>query len=246
MSRRKGFTLIELLVVIAIIAILAAILFPVFAQAREKARAATCLSNGKQIGLGLMMYAQDYDEMLPIHNDTTQFMREIVGATVIRPNYARLIGPYLKNVGVYRCPSVPLRPGQESLVAQGFETISYMGNGVVLRPTGFSLPGIPNPADIVFLQELNNAQTTCYVRPNRNANGTYSNWHLAQRCDLGRPPDCETYNVSHFDGGNLIWCDGHVKYRKYHGTRSGDFGLTPDVAYAPTTANGTGPYNAAF
>src|SRR2546425_6224745 len=62
--KRRGFTLIELLVVIAIIAILAAILFPVFAQAREKARGATCLSNLKQIGLGMMMYAQDYDEIL--------------------------------------------------------------------------------------------------------------------------------------------------------------------------------------
>ncbi len=62
---RKGFTLIELLVVIAIIAILAAILFPVFAQAREKARQTQCLSNEKQIGTSLMMYAQDYDEVLP-------------------------------------------------------------------------------------------------------------------------------------------------------------------------------------
>ena len=65
MSRKRGFTLIELLVVIAIIAILAAILFPVFARAREKARQSSCLSNVKQIGLGMMMYVQDYDERFP-------------------------------------------------------------------------------------------------------------------------------------------------------------------------------------
>src|SRR5215216_1764267 len=68
LPKRRGFTLIELLVVIAIIAILAAILFPVFAQAREKARAASCLSNCKQIGTALYMYAQDYDEVLPTWN----------------------------------------------------------------------------------------------------------------------------------------------------------------------------------
>src|SRR5437016_13930229 len=66
MPRRTGFTLIELLVVIAIIAILAAILFPVFAQARDKARQAACLSNLKQVGTALMMYGQDYDERMPV------------------------------------------------------------------------------------------------------------------------------------------------------------------------------------
>src|SRR5262249_13210273 len=70
MKRRTGFTLIELLSVIAIIAILAAILFPVFAQAREKARQATCLSNCKQIGTATYMYVQDYDETFPGHNWT--------------------------------------------------------------------------------------------------------------------------------------------------------------------------------
>src|SRR5947208_15971108 len=67
MQRRNGFTLIELLVVIAIIAILAAILFPVFAQAREKARAISCVSNEKQVSLGVLMYVQDYDETFPRH-----------------------------------------------------------------------------------------------------------------------------------------------------------------------------------
>ena len=94
---KKAFTLIELLVVIAIIAILAAILFPVFAQAREKARQTACLSNTKQIGLGIYQYVQDYDEVLPM------------GGWGNGPTYGgrwfRDIYPYVKNVGVYTCPS---------------------------------------------------------------------------------------------------------------------------------------------
>ena len=91
-ARDRGFTLIELLVVIAIIAILAAILFPVFAQARDKARAAACLSNMKQVALALAMYTSDNDETLPIHNDTDTFMQPTVP-----PNWGRLLFPYTKN-----------------------------------------------------------------------------------------------------------------------------------------------------
>jgi len=93
----KGFTLIELLVVIAIIAILAAILFPVFAQAREKARQTTCLSNVKQMGLGLQMYVDDYDEMLPPGVD---YPWSPWGTTI----FDRL-DPYVKNNKMFLCPS---------------------------------------------------------------------------------------------------------------------------------------------
>jgi len=92
----KGFTLIELLVVIAIIAILAAILFPVFARAREKARQTTCLSNLKQLGMGLMMYAQDWDEQLPLEPTNGNSHLGLVQG----------IYPYVKNRNIFYCPSI--------------------------------------------------------------------------------------------------------------------------------------------
>ena len=104
--RNKGFTLIELLVVIAIIAILAAILFPVFAQARERARAISCISNLKQMGLGLAMYTQDYDETMPAAFATVQAING--GGTNTIP-YDQQILPYIKNNQVFRCPSDSLK-----------------------------------------------------------------------------------------------------------------------------------------
>src|SRR3712207_4053553 len=96
---RRAFTLIELLVVIAIIAILAAILFPVFAQAREQARAAACGSNMRQLATGVMMYVQDHDECLPM---VTNY-----AAAANAPDrvWMATIQPYVKNTGVFLCPS---------------------------------------------------------------------------------------------------------------------------------------------
>ena len=102
-SRHKhGFTLIELLVVIAIIAILAAILFPVFAQAREKARQTSCLSNIKQVNLATMMYVQDYDETFPFHG-LFDFDNQFGGAGP--QGWLRKVAPYIKNLQATWCPS---------------------------------------------------------------------------------------------------------------------------------------------
>jgi len=95
--RRRGFTLIELLVVIAIIAILAAILFPVFARARESARKTTCLSNLRQLGVACSMYAQDYDGLFPRENHICNPHLRLVQA----------LDPYVKNMGIFYCPSAP-------------------------------------------------------------------------------------------------------------------------------------------
>ncbi len=163
---RKGFTLIELLVVIAIIAILAAILFPVFARAREQARKSTCLSNLKQLGTGTLMYVQDYDETFPV---------SIYPSAAGVVTYWHLITPYLKNGGVWKCPSdsTPLTPAQTQAyfaglgaggVAAGTYPASYAANLWLfedgpynpLTGTGndsypVAMASIPRPADTTMM-----------------------------------------------------------------------------------------------
>jgi prepilin-type N-terminal cleavage/methylation domain-containing protein len=164
MSKRSGFTLIELLVVIAIIAILAAILFPVFAQAREKARQTTCLSNFKQLGNGVTMYLQDWDEIYP-SNRLYGFPGngECEGAGKIL-NWKHATQPYVKSVDVFKCPSNPRNThADESLGVDKFGytvfPISYAYNGTILWDSAgpnqpvISAASVPEPARYIMLIE---------------------------------------------------------------------------------------------
>jgi type II secretory pathway pseudopilin PulG len=140
--------LIELLVVIAIIAILAAILFPVFAKAREKARQSSCLSNTKQIGLAFMQYAQDYDERLPA-------MRDGLGGT-----WVDFVMPYCKNSQVFKCPShsIATTPAYSYGVSYN-NLMTDAGTG----PSGTSLGTISAPADsLLFTESETDTGGMCY------------------------------------------------------------------------------------
>src|SRR5437773_834060 len=131
-KRHKGFTLIELLVVIAIIAILAAILFPVFAQAREKARQTSCLSNMKQLSTALIMYVQDYDETLPKNEVIDQNNWGAWPANHYLWSSAWCIQPYIKNRQIFQCPSdsgsVDPSIGQATGPSRIPNRLSYMPN----------------------------------------------------------------------------------------------------------------------
>lgn len=149
----QGFTLIELLVVIAIIAILAAILFPVFAQARDKARQATCVSNSKQIGVGLMMYTQDYDEVYP----RSQWFENPVaaGGGGTQHLWAGDIMPYIKNGttwgagGVFKCPSFPSDQNNNRGVHERVMEDCW----TPCKTPGVSIAEIQRPADLALVME---------------------------------------------------------------------------------------------
>jgi len=129
---RRGFTLIELLVVIAIIAILAAILFPVFARAREKARQASCTSNIKQVALAVLMYVQDYDERFPPERDGIDAIPWFRTGTVVftvYANYQPLVYPYVKNTQAFMCPSSPRMDPAEGF-AYDYAMNSSLSTGV--------------------------------------------------------------------------------------------------------------------
>ena len=189
---RRGFTLIELLVVIAIIAILAAILFPVFARAREKARQTSCLSNVKQIALGLLMYAQDYDERMVSGSG-------YLGNSV---NWQLKVDPYLKNKQMLSCPS----RGESAFDYGGggpFGTMRlYYGYGHPWRG-GTALGMISAPAETALTQDGVHPAVDGY----RGA--------VPKLCRGFDPCQTTTVTENHFyhnGGSNMVFWDGHGKW----------------------------------
>jgi len=195
--RRQGFTLIELLVVIAIIAILAAILFPVFARAREKARQASCQSNIKQAGLGMLMYAQDYDERyFPFYFDLPAGNRVW---------FDWFIMPYVKNTQLFDCPSFNSYTGG-GCPAQAALGMAFGGYATNNNISGVKLAQIARPAEFITHADINCKQIPEAGRAtNHRCNGTGSR----DTCGTQYGP-----NGRHNEMANCGFSDGHVKTLK--------------------------------
>ncbi|MES2465038.1 MAG: DUF1559 domain-containing protein [Armatimonadota bacterium] len=152
-SRRYGFTLIELLVVIAIIAILASILFPVFAQAREKARQASCLSNTKQLGLAFLAYSQDYDEaFVPYSTTLPTNVPNAEGGTTPYLRWNALIQPYAKSLGIFTCPSASATNSVIGNTASGTANTEYGSYGINSAVAMVARGSVSEPTHATFVK----------------------------------------------------------------------------------------------
>jgi len=199
----KGFTLIELLVVIAIIAILASILFPVFSRARAKARQTKCLSNMKQLSLAMVMYADDYDEMLPMATPDWQPVGCAPGVT-----FDAAVNPYVRNADMWICPdnkgSCTGGCGVES--KRGYAMTKYTTLDIAAGTWCNFMGYYPEPASTVLLVEKGSygvahcADASCEDFMQAGANSDY------------KPTG--TVNLRHNGGNNFAYVDGHAKFAK--------------------------------
>lgn len=246
--KRSAFTLIELLVVIAIIALLAAILFPVFAKAREKARQASCLSNQKQLGLGIMQYLQDYDEQMPVVWDTNR-------APAV--NWGIEIYPYVKSLSVFKCPSNPTSTvvGHAGLMhCNGFNNgdtgcdaadplipASYAMNSNL----GFQNGGQPNYGPYHSYAAINEPANKIMITET-NTYIPMTHWPDWFACGGSNCSDVEaakntSYHNTAFAGHsgfmNVVYCDGHAKGMKPTNMVSplNQFGRVDPQSNYPTT-----------
>jgi prepilin-type N-terminal cleavage/methylation domain-containing protein/prepilin-type processing-associated H-X9-DG protein len=220
-ARRSGFTLIELLVVIAIIAILAAILFPVFAQAREKARQSSCSSNLKQIGTALMMYVQDYDETYP-NRRFEPFDTSNSNARYDDNSWRSVIQPYVKNTQILVCPS---NPDNDTPSWDPEFPISYganftdpgnvpadgLGRGLFgqQRSPGVNLSQIERASELIAVAEIEKVPWVTFVVDRGDLSHTWA---------LGKYNGQTFQNVytnalfkGHTGASNYLFADGHVK-----------------------------------
>jgi len=214
---KRAFTLIELLVVIAIISIIAAILFPVFAQAREKARQITCTSNEKQLSLGVLMYAQDNDETLPPVATPGNMML-----------WNDMINPYVKNTRVRVCPS---DPAANAVNSYGLNELAFVDLDDNAAAAPVSLAIFTTPADTVMLGELGTAND--FKTELDNAFKLVAPDGL-----LNDAPDDARPSARHFNRANLAFMDGHVKAKRLEDFYTGQTPL--DKWFCPNPENVAG------